>query len=139
MRDFVTDRTESDALLGNKKGIYSYTDLNRVEEAVKEISGEITELGHDLKLKTKTDWGLPGNFSGSTWPVESQMNRYLQNVADIRRIFIISTQPPESMARLNWTGANNIEKILQTAFVRIEGIKNSFIYSGEVFAGEGIL
>lgn len=137
--DLIIDRTESDALLGNEKGVYSYTDLNRVEEAVREIAEDITELGFAVKLQTKTDWGFPGNFSVSAWPVESQMERYLHNVSEIRRIFIISTQLPESMQKLDWNGANNIENILQTAFARIEGIKQSYRYSGEFYAGEDIL
>lgn len=137
--DLITDRTESDALLGNEKGVYSYTDLNRVEKAVREIAEDITELGFAVKLQTKTDWGLPGKFSVSAWPVESQMERYLQNVSEIRRIFIISTQLPESMQKLDWNGANNIEKILNTAFSRIKGIKQSYRYSGEFYAGEDIL
>lgn len=137
--DLITDRTESDTLLGNKKGVYSYTDLNRVEEAVKEIAEKITSLGFALKIQTKTDWGFPGNFSVSTWPVESQMKRYLQNVSEIRKIFIISTQLPETMENLDWNAANNIEKILQIAFARIEGIKQSYRYSGEIYAGEEIL
>lgn len=139
MIDLITDRTESDVLLGNEKGQYSYTDLNRVEEAVRDIAKEIAALGFAVKLQTKTDWGLPGNFSVNAWPVASQMKRYLQNVSEIRKIFIINTQLPGSMQKLDWNGANNIEKTLQTAFARIEGIKQSYRYSGELYAGEDIL
>ena len=55
----VTDRTESDALLGNEKGLYSYTDLNRVETAVSEIVAQFPSLGVSEQLTIKTDWGLP--------------------------------------------------------------------------------
>lgn len=137
--DLITDRTEADVLLGNEKGVYSYTDLNRVESSVAQISEEITALGYSLILQTKTDWGLPGDYSPSSWPVESQMKRYLKNVEDIRRTFVISTGIPKSMEKLDWNGANNIEKVLETAFERISGIKQSFRYSGEIYAGEGIL
>ena len=137
--ELITDRTESDALMGNEKGIYSYTDLNRVEEAVAEIAEKITSLGFTLQLPTKTDWGLPGSFSVPEWPVDSQMRRYLKNVSEIQRVFVISTQLPESMDKLDWNGANNIEKVLQAAFSRIAGIKQSYRYSGEIYAGEEIL
>lgn len=132
---FVTDRTESDVLLGNEKGVYSYTDLNRVEEAVKTI----IESGFAENLQTKTDWGLPGNFSVSAWPVESQMKRYLQNVKEIKKLFAVSVKLPDSMEKLDWNGANNIEKVLQTAVGRITGIKQSYRYSGDLYAGEDIL
>lgn len=137
--EFITDRTESDALLGNEKGKYSFTDLNRVESAVSQIAEQITELGYAIRLQTKTDWALPGNFSAESWPTESQMTRYLQNISDIRKVFLIPTQVPETMEKLDWNGANSIEKVLQTAFARIPGIKQAYRYSGEIYAGEEIL
>lgn len=137
--NFITDRTEADALLGNEKGIYSFTDLNRVESAVSQIAEQITELGYAVRLHTKTDWSLPGDFSVEIWPTESQMKRYLQNIADIKKLFIIPTQIPETMEELDWSGANNIERVLQTALSRIMGIKQSYRYSGEIYAGEEIL
>lgn len=137
--NLITDRTESDALLGNEKGTYSYADLNRVETAVTQIAEQVTALGFVLSLQTKTDWSLPGDFSVKTWPTESQMKRYLRNIADIKKLFIIPTQIPETMEKLNWNGANNIEEVLQVAFSRITGIKQSYRYSGEIYAGEEIL
>lgn len=137
--DLITDRTETDAVMGTGKGVYSYTDLNRVETAAAEIAREITALGFDMQLQTKTDWKLPDNFAVKDWPTESQMRRYLQNIADIKRVFVISTQIPDNMDKLDWRGANAIEKVLQTAFARITGIKQSYRYSGEIYAGEEIL
>lgn len=137
--DLIIDRTESDALLGKEKGVYSYTDLNRVESAVSQIAEQIAGLGYAIRLQTKTDWALPGNFSVENWPTESQMKRYLQNISEIRRVFLIPTQIPDTMEKLNWNGANNIEEVLQTAFFRIAGIKQSYRYSGEIYAGEEIL
>lgn len=137
--DLITNRTESDVLLGNDRGVYSYTDLNRVENAVQQISIDIKDLGYALNLQTKTDWGLPGMFSVSAWPVDSQMKRYLQNISKIRETFSISTQLPDTMDKLDWSGANNIEKVLQIAFTRIAGIRQTYHYSGEIFAGEDIL
>ena len=104
-----------------------------------QIAEQVTALGFVLSLQTKTDWSLPGDFSVKTWPTESQMKRYLQNIADIKELFIIPTQIPETMEKLDWDGANNIEKVLQVAFSRITGIKQSYRYSGEFYAGEEIL
>lgn len=137
--NLITDRTESDVLLGNEKGIYSHTDLNRVEQAVSELAAMITALGFSLVLNTKTDWGIPGDFSADAWPVESQMNRYLENVAKIRKVFVIQEKIPETMEGLTWQGANSIEKVLMAVYTRIEGIRKSYRYSGEIYAGEEIL
>lgn len=135
----VTDRTESDALLGNEKGLYSYTDLNRVETAVSEIVEQFPSFGVSEQLTVKTDWGLPGDFSAAEWPVASQMARYLGNVAKIKSIFIISNALPNTMENLTWHGANSIEKVLEIAVSRIAGIKQTYRYSGEIYAGEGAL
>lgn len=137
--DLITNRTESDVLLGNEKGLYSYTDLNRVETAVEEIAAMITALGFALVLDTKTDWTLPGDFSVSGWPVASQMTRYLGNVTAIKNMLSIPIGLPETMGDLNWQSANNIEKVLQNAYARIEGIKKTYRYSGEFYAGEDVL
>lgn len=134
--NLVTDRTEADALLGNEKGVYSYKDLNRVETAVAQLAEYFQQLGICADLHTKTDWGLPGDFSAAEWPVESQMQRYLENVETIKRLFPVSVQLPSSMSRLTWQGANSIEQVLQTALERINGMVTTYRYSGELFAGE---
>lgn len=94
------------------KGAYNYSDLNRVERAVAEIS----DLGN-LGLKTKTDW--------SAWdiPTASEMNRYLGNIATIRSKYVdMSSVPlvPTSMNQLTYSGANNIETILNAAYEMIK-------------------
>lgn len=126
--DLITDRKEN--------AVYEYSDLNRVESAVAQISAMFTELGISDALETKTDWGLPGNFNAAEWPVESQMVRYLSNVKKLKALFPNGVNLPESMDSLTWTGANNIEKLLQVVFDRIRGIKQTYRYSGEIFAGE---
>lgn len=126
--DLITDRKEN--------AVYEYSDLNRVESAVREIYEMFPELGISDALETKTNWGFPGNFTIAEWPVESQMVRYLGNVKRLKEIFPSKIMLPETMDSLTWTGANNIEKLLQEVFARIRGIKQIYRYSGEMFAGE---
>lgn len=137
--ELITDRTEMDVMSGTPKGAYSDTDLNRVENAVKEIGMMLSELGFSVSLKTKTDWSIVNDFSIDSWPVETQMQRYLKNIDAIKKTLSIQIQIPKSMDLLNWNSANNIERVLQTAYTRIEGIKNSYRYSGELIAGEDVL
>lgn len=126
--NLITDRKEN--------AVYEYADLNRVESAVRDISEMFPELGIADVLATKTDWGLPGNFTNAEWPVESQMVRYLGNVKRLKELFPNSIKLPETMDSLTWIGANNIEKLLQVVSERIRGIKQTYRYSGEIFAGE---
>lgn len=137
--ELITDRTEMDVISGTPKGVYSVTDLNRVENAVKEIGFMLSDLGFAVALKTKTDWSIINDFSINSWPVETQMQRYLSNIDAIKKTLSIQIQIPKTMDLLNWSSANNIERVLQTAYTRIEGIKNSYRYSGELIAGEDIL
>lgn len=90
------------------KGAYNYSDLNRVERAVAEIS----DLA-GLNLVTKTNWGA--------WdiPTESDMSRYIGNIAKIRsRLISSSSVPlaPTTMNNLTYVEANNIESILFAAY-----------------------
>ena len=86
-------------------GAYNYTDLNRVETAVRELAAEL-----GLNLTTKTDWTL--------WdiPVASEMERYLGNIVAIRDACpgdVVFPTLPVSMNGLTFEGANNIEIVLQ--------------------------
>ena len=94
------------------KGAYNYSDLNRVERAVAEIS-DILGLG----LVTKTNWGM--------WdvPTTSEMERYLNNVAVLRHRVADDASVPElppSMSNLTYTDANNIELILNAVYERLK-------------------
>jgi hypothetical protein len=86
------------------KGAYNYSDLNRVEMAVEELS---EQLG--LRLTTKTDWTI--------WdvPTESDMNRYRDNLVMIEQHFrmeeVMGDIPPD-LSKLTYTHANMIEQFL---------------------------
>ena len=136
--NLITDRTESDVLLGNEKGIYSHTDLNRVEAAVAEIAAELSAMGYIIAPTTKTDWGLTGDFSEATWPTEIQMKRYLKNIQEIWNIMPLDDKEelPTSMEKLTWRSANLIEMVLDNACKQVVAIKQAWKYSGELFAGE---
>lgn len=108
---FITDRTREDVLLGNEKGFYNHTDLNRVESAVAAISNAL-----GLELSTKTDWAVPDIYSPDTWPTEAQLTRYLSNVTRIRDHFAMDITLPRYMDYLTHDGANAIEQVLQTAW-----------------------
>lgn len=92
------------------KGAYNYSDLNRVERAVAEIS-DIIGLG----LVTKTDWTM--------WdiPTDLDMDRYLGNIEVLRNLYGSEFSLPDSMANLSYETANNIEKIILAAYEKVGG------------------
>ena len=93
------------------KGAYNYSDLNRVERAVAEISDRA-----GLGLETKTNWTM--------WeiPTETDMNRYLGNIEVIRLRLTDGINVPETPTTMNnfsYEQANNIELILSAAYESI--------------------
>lgn len=107
------------------KGAYNYSDLNRVELAVAEISKHF-----GLNLITKTDW--------KPWdvPKQSDMARYLSNVKALREFCPdkdnLPTLPP-SLYSMTYTTANAIETILAAAESYVQ--RQSY-RCGELFCGE---
>lgn len=134
--EFVTDRTEADVLLGNKKGRYSYTDLNRVETAVCELCNLAEQLGVQMDITTKTDWGPPETFPDSGWITQSHAERYLHNVKALCDRFAVKLTYPETLINLDYRGANAIEQALKRVYQNINTIPKVLHYSGELFAGE---
>lgn len=128
--EFVTDRTQDHVdrlkLLHNigyynmsasqkeeyttyaTKGAYNRFDLNRVE-------GNVAALApfFGLNLTTKTDWDL------WSYPTKSEMDRYLNNVVLLRDALSLDYALPDSMDKLTFETANNIEKILEVAYGQV--------------------
>lgn len=106
------------------KGGYNYTDLNRVESAVAEMSEDL-ELG----LVTKTDWTL------WDFPARADMARYLENVRKIRNAVWGGNGLPELPIRmdyLTYKEANTIETVLLETHKRVESVPRA----GEILCGE---
>ena len=106
------------------KGAYNYTDFNRVESAVAELA-EI--LG--VTVETAAMWDV------RSVPTLADTQRYLANIRRLKRkcAGLGRTPPvPESMARMTYQTANDIEKIL----VDIEAAINAWTRSGEIYCGE---
>lgn len=106
------------------KGAYNYSDLNRVERAVSELSDI-----YGLNLDTKTDWNI--------WdvPQKSDMLRYITNIKKIRQACLNPNSvsaAPDSMDGLNYNDANNIEKILLAASENTDRVYRC----GELSCGE---
>ena len=89
------------------KGAYNYSDLNRVERAVAEISAR-----GGLGLTTKTDWTM--------WdvPTTADMTRYLSNIRAIKTYAGSNITLPATMDNLVYTNANNIEAVLVAGYMK---------------------
>ncbi len=152
--NLITDRTEQDVerwrLLHEKgyqamteaekaewrsalKGAYNYVDMNRVESAVDYLASRLTELGYYVAPEVNPVWKV------SDHPTKTDMERYFANVALLRSVlpmYSTTPKPPTTQKKLDYLVANDIEQILSDVDRRIQGVKQSWFYAGDVFTGE---
>lgn len=129
--DLITDRTQEDVNNLTSKGVYSYTDLNRVETATKEIATLLTANGYHVNIEVKTDW-----TEGETLSHE-QMKRYIDNVLKCESQFCSAGyELPNTMDGLNYIIANNIELTLQKLEQLVNYMLSVLSYSGMLYAND---
>lgn len=134
--ELITNRTQRDVLERNSRGCYGPDDLNRVERAVEALRMELTGLGEACPaLAVKTDWQLTALYSPEQWPVKGQMERYLSNVRALLLAYGLEPRLPDSMERLTWQGANQIEQQLALLEQYLENQKAALRFCGAAECG----
>lgn len=141
MDKLIFDRTASDVEYARNnpsaeewlKGCYNYIDLNRVEEWCKYLSDLLNSYGYVNLINEKTDWNV-----NDIQTVE-QMARYLNNVKILMETFILKKDTPklpDTINKLTYSQANDIEKILYDINELIDKMEAIFRYSGTFYSGE---
>lgn len=133
MDTLITDRTQADVDARNDKGTYNASDLNRVGAAMNYVADCLTSYGYAPQIASKVDW------TDQDWPTTQSMDRYLSDLAELRRqISVLSSTPevPADMEKLTYIEANNIEKILEDIDRLLNYSAQAWYYSGDLFAGE---
>ena len=133
MLDLIFDRTAEDVEAGTEKGFYRYTDLNRVQAAAVYLRGRFAAAGYD----TVPAVPLSG-WSENDIPRRGRMDNYLRAVTVLHGLVPIPGSPalPASPDRLDWTGANALEKFLSMAEDSLDRMEAAAYFSGELFGGE---
>lgn len=124
----VTDRADGNTY-------YNYSDLNRVEAKTAEVAELLTAQGYVTTVDVKTDWKM------TDFPTQTEMNRYLGNVKKCVNNFcqMPGITLPDTMDRLDYIGANNIEKTLVGIEKLLEYMLAVMLYSGTFYSGnEGL-
>lgn len=98
------------------RGAYSYTDMNRVGEAINYLVSEVRKAGIAISLTAKTDW------KQTDIPTREQLQGYLDNVSVIRGVISVPATVPKVPTKiwasegqrdgLTYDKANAIEQIL---------------------------
>lgn len=93
------------------KGAYNASNLNRVGSALAYIANRLNAEGYNIQIQPKTDWIM------TDIPTTAQLTEYQALIATIRAAIAYPESTPNTpdVLKLNYSGANDIEKILVVA------------------------
>ena len=126
----LTDAEKTEWLAG-MKGCYNAADLNRVEAAVNQLAAELNAAGDTVEI-------VPQTFAETDTIRLSQWRQYLANVQALRDAYYTLAETgelPDAEDKLDYTGANTIEKILADIDLLIDWMKSSYRRCGTFRAG----
>lgn len=152
-------------LNGSLKGAYNYTDLNRVETAVEYVANalvqaqtELENYAQEIGIAWDSQYSMPystttysnivvkKNWALADIPNATAMARYYGNLVLLRDALNTVAELPASMNRLDYVGANQIERLFLMVMNDIEktvNYKKTVINStadvfrcGEIYSGE---
>jgi len=114
-----------------QRGAYNYTDLNRVGTLLTLIKSLSDEIGMSLTYP----YSVVTNYSRTNLPTTTDVSHLLANVSAVKTTYQhwISTVVPSTIKTID--GANAIEWVLAQVEPIIDGTKNGYRYSAEVYAG----
>lgn len=130
----LTDE-EKTVWLAGMKGAYDAIDMNRVAAAVSTLSGLLNAAGYKNEVSAQ-------NFVEGEDSTDEKYSVYLSNVQTLRDAIAVRASTPElpaADAKLDYIGANNIEKILADLDELIGWMTYSRKYCGTFAAGQTIL
>ena len=123
-----------DTLITNRTGgYYNAEDLNRVGDAVQYLADLLNGYGYAVSVSPKTDWTV------SDIPRTANMAQYLTDINTIKTKFYGTTELPASMSGIDYTDANNIEKLLLEIETYINRMIDGFRYCGTFYSGQGVI
>lgn len=116
------------------RGMYTHNDLNRVESGVEDLSIRLTEIGYTVpSMVIKTDWTYRDKIT------KEEMDRYFSNIETIRNIigvFPSTPKTPTTRDKFTHIRANDVERILNDMSEKVNNLKDSLHYVGEIISGE---
>ena len=130
--DLITDRTAADVTMKTRKGAYNASDLNRVTAAAEYVHALLVNLGYDAADQTGQRWFV------NDIPTRNEMTAHHNAVIGLDVIGYAHKKIalPTTAAKLNYEGANNIEKFLLLCGEAAERIPEAYVYSDEITGGE---
>ena len=126
----LTDAEKTEWLAG-LRGCYNVSDMSRVSTAVQTLAAELDAAGYEVEV-------VPQSFAETDIVRLSQWRQYFANVQALRDAYYTlaeTRQLPGAEDRLDYIGANTIEKILADIDLLIGWMKSSYRRCGTFQAG----
>lgn len=120
-------------VVSEHKGAYNASDLNRVNGNMLFLKDVLADNGITVELKTASRvWQM------MDIPTAADFESYLNDVSAIRNAVTQMSDTPHvpSKDKFDYLKANDIEKILYDTYRLVYRVRDSFYYSGEIYAGE---
>ena len=123
------------------KGAYNFTDLNRVELAVKLLAAALTAAGYPVEITPvlKGDKAEDREWQEGDVLYRPQWTTYLDNVQKLRDAYYTLAETGELPApgdKLGYEDANTIEKVLADIDLLLDGMKSIYRRAGTFTAGD---
>ena len=139
-QDVETARAQRGTTLTPLKGCYNITDLNRVESAVKTLAAALTSAGYPVEIAPVLKGSKAEDREWQEGDVlyRPQWTTYLENVQRLRDAYYTLAETGELPApedKLEYTGANTIEKVLADIDLLLDGMKSIYRRAGTFSAG----
>lgn len=130
----ITDRTQSDVVSENDKGILRASDLNRIENNTEYLALKLYEYGYGGGggiVNSKTDW----KQQDLIWL--PNVERLRNNIQKLLEWYYTQKTPlPPTLQKPTFTKINDIEKNLKELQEMIARMEKEFVHCGTIQCGE---
>lgn len=139
-QDVETARAQRGTALTPLKGCYNVSDLNRVESAVKTLAAALTAAGYPVEVTPVLKGSKAEDREWQEGDIvrRAQWTTYLDNVQKLRDVYYTlagTGELPKPEDKLDYQGANTIEKILADIDLLLDGMKSIYRRAGAFTAG----
>lgn len=128
---FKGTQSELNSYMAGLKGAWNYTDLNRIGNAIRSVVNSLNALGIFATVTAKNDWTV------NDIPTSSQANALLTDLTTIKNLCAVARTVPDTLNRLDYVTANNIEAIVLDAYLYVYTLNSSYNHCGSTICGAG--
>lgn len=129
----IYDRSETDLISHTYKAYHNTVDMIRIATAINQVAAALDSYGYNQTVSERLIW--------NDWDyTEINLEHIRSDIQTFIYVFTVNSDTPAlpgNLDHMTIDKANAIEKILYDLNVNIQNMIDAFIYSGEIYSGEG--